>query len=146
MGRKQQKSKYGIFDTQSYPNGTIYIEAKKKAHNLDGTFDDNYYTKLRRMIQCRLMDIAPRHIVVCEKGIIQVHTMSSYDLQAVLDAINDAIDKCKVEPSNRDKEKSREYYEKNKEQILEKQRKYNKEHYAERQEYKKEWRKRTGKN
>ena len=146
MGRKQQKEKHGIFDTQVYPNGTTYIETKKKMHNLDGTFNEDYYTKLRRMIQCRLMDIAPKHIVVCEKGIIQVHTMSSYDLPSVLNAIKDAIDKCKVEPSNRDKEKSREYYEKNKEQILEKQREYNKLHYAERQAYKKDWRKRTGKN
>jgi len=61
MGRKQQKGKHGIFDTQVFPNGTTYIEAKKKVHNLDGTFNEDYYAKLRRMIQCRLMDIAHKN-------------------------------------------------------------------------------------
>jgi len=146
MERKQKKGKIGIYSVR-YNGKTVLIEATiKRVHNEDKTFCTEFYDTVRRRIMNEFITIAPKSIVICERALLQVHILPIYDIDDVIAAIDRAIDGCKVEPNKRDKDKQKEYYEKNKEQILEKKRKYNREHYAERQAYKKEWRKRTGKN
>ena len=138
--------KIGIYSVH-FNGKTVLIEATiKRVYNGDKTFCTEYYDTVRRRIRNEFITIAPKSIVICERALLQVHILSIYNIDDVIAAIDRAIDGCNVEPNKYNKEKQKEYYERNKEAIKEKAKKYNKEHYAEKQAYKKEWRKKTGKN